>query len=185
MDNNKKFCAIVRQRLSENRRAVTLLSHSGLSGQVMSILRQELDSMVRVIFLLSQSSEDRNTLISLTLGGQKWKLRGANITDRQMVDLADTLNGWTNSVYKFGCAFIHLSSFHEYITNDPFVNLQADEITSIKTHLHNYHGFPMSGKLTIQSMAPYLPKVFDKIADNLEAYVQTLETNRDVDLNWL
>ena len=31
------------------------------------------------------------------------------VTDREMVDLANRLQGWTASVYEFGRGFIHLS----------------------------------------------------------------------------
>ncbi len=176
MDNTEQFCKIVRERSKEHQRAIFVLSGNGLQGQVMSILRQELDSMVRVIFLLSQDMDEREHLINLMLSGQKWKLTSnANVTDRQMVDLADKLNGWTKSVYKFGCAFIHLSSFHSYTTNDPFKDISIDEINSVKSHLNNYHGFPMASDLTMQTISMYLPMVFDKISSNLECYVQYLE----------
>jgi len=180
MDNTERFCKIVRQRSNENKQAIALLSRAGLTGQVVSVLRQELDSMVRIIFLLSQNIDERNHLINLTLIGKKWKLRNnANVTDRQMVDLADTLNGWTESVYKFGCAFIHLSSLHDYTFNDPFENLEDGEINSIKTHLNNYHLFPMTDALTLQSVSPYLPMVFDKIESNSGYYIERLE-NREI-----
>jgi hypothetical protein len=176
MDNTEQFCKIVRQRSKENKQAIALLSRIGLTGQVMSVLRQELDSMVRVIFLLNQTLDERNHLINLTLDGKKWKHRSkAQVTDKQMVELADTLNGWTNSVYKFGCAFIHLSTFHDYAFNDPFENLELNEINSIKTHLNNYHGFPITTDLTMNSISFYLPKVFDKIEGNLECYIKHLE----------
>lgn len=149
----------------------------------MSVLRQELDSMVRVIFLLSHTLDERTHLIDLTLAGKKWKLRNnATVTDKQMVELADTLNGWTESVYKFGCAFIHLSSYHDYVFSDPFENLGQDEIDSIKGHMNNYHGFPMEEKLTLQSITPYLPLVFDKIEGNLECYIKYLEGRKTPEL---
>ena len=176
MDNTEQFCRIVRQRSKENKTAIHVLSMTGLTGHVMSVLRQELDSMVRVMFLLNQTLEERNHLINLTLTGKKWKLRSnANVTDKQMVDLADILNGWTESVYTFGCAFIHLSSFHDYLFNDPFENLEPDKIDSIRRHLNNYHYFPMKTELTLKSISFYLPMVFDKIEENLECYVKNLE----------
>lgn len=183
MSDNEYFCKIVRQRSNENRSAIQLLSMSGLTGQVMSILRQELDSMIRVIFLLKQTIEERNHLINQTLNGKKWKLKNnKQVSDKQMVDLADSLNGWAKSVYKFGCAFIHLSSFHDYTFNDPFMNLEKDEITSIKKHLNHYHGFPMTMILNMESISFYLPMVFDKIANNLECYIEYLEENKiDID----
>lgn len=176
MHSLNKFCFIVRQRSQENTLAVQVLANNGLSGQVVSVLRQELDSMVRVIFLLNKSTEERIHLINLTLAGLRWRLLNNSIvTDKQMVELADNLNGWTNSVYKFGCAFIHLSSYHNYIVSNPFETLDIDEINAIKTHLHNYHSFPLSANLTMQSIAPYLPKVFDKITSNLSCYIHQLE----------
>ena len=184
MDNKEQFCNIVRQRSKENKEAIGLLSRTGLTGQVMSVLRQELDSLVRVIFLLSLPLDERNHLISLTLSGKKWKLRNnAQVTDKQMVELSDTLNGWTNSVYKFGCAFIHLSTFHDYTFNDPFENLEIIEINSIKAHLNNYHNFPMTNDLTIKSISFYLPMVFDKIEGNLEYYIKNLEEQQITNSN--
>jgi hypothetical protein len=160
-----------------------LLSRTDLTGQVMSVLRQELDSMVRVIFLLSQPLEERSHLINQTLNDQKWKLRSnANVTDKQMVDLADKLNGWTQSVYKFGCAFIHLSSYHDYVSKDPFKNLDKEEINSIKTHLNNYHGFPMTSDLSMESISFFLPMVFDKISGNLEYYIAEYLEKHKVDI---
>lgn len=92
-----------------------------------------------------------------------------------MVELADTLNGWTKSVYKFGCAFIHLSSFHDYVFNDPFEDLEEDEVNAIKTHLTYYHHFPLLTELTMQSIVSYLQRIFNKIEENLECYIKDLE----------
>ncbi len=118
--------------------------------------------------------------------GQKWRLsNNAVVTDKQMVDLADKFNGWTQSVYKFGCAFIHLSTFHDYSNNDPFKTLSNSEANSVKTHLNTYHGFPMSSDLTIENAAHFLPMVFNKISDNLEWYIQTLERKALPDINYI
>jgi len=176
MGNTEKFCTIVRQRSKENKQAVSLLFRTGLTGQIISVLRQELDSLIRVIFLLNQTLDERNHLINCTLTGQKWKLKSnGKVTDKQMVELANSLHGWTKSVYEFGCAFIHLSSFHDYSFNDPFENLELKEINSIKSHLNFYHGFPMATTLTMNSISQYLPMIFDKIESNLECYVKELE----------
>lgn len=177
MNNTEKFCGIIRQRSIENEHTILLLSRGKLNGQIMAVLRQELDSMIRVIFLLHQSITERERLIQLTLNGNKWVSANnkTNITDRVMVDLANTLNGWEESVYKFGCSFIHLSIFHDYILNDPFQNIEQKEIAILKSHLNNYHGFPLSKELTMDSVSPYLPMVFHKIKDNLEYYLGVLE----------
>ncbi len=183
MENTEEFCQLVRQRTQENKKAIELLSENRLTGQVISILRQELDSMVRVIYLLSHPIEERNHMINLTLTGQKWRLRNrGQVTDRLMVDLADSLNGWTNSVYKFGCAFIHLSDFHNYLINDPFKNLNSEETHSIKRHLNHYHGFPLETELTLQSTVEYLVPVFNKISSNLKCYISNLEKEEESEI---
>lgn len=49
-----------------------LLSRAGLAGQMVAILRQELDSMVRVIYLLTQPPDRRYLLIDSSVNGKKW-----------------------------------------------------------------------------------------------------------------
>lgn len=170
------FINIIRKRSDENKKAMNTLSFERLHGQEFSILRQELDSMVRVIFLLHQPLNERENLIKQTLENKKWRLNNKKITDKEMVILADRLNGWTQSVYKFGCAFIHLSMFHDYNTNDPFKTLSKEEIDSVKQHLNYYHSFPLSFDLTMDTFSEYLPKVFEKIQANLECYIKDLES---------
>ena len=52
MDAIEVFCRQIRSRTAEHRSA--MLALSALPGQMVSVLRQELDSLVRVIFVLSQ-----------------------------------------------------------------------------------------------------------------------------------
>lgn len=170
MNNKEKFCELIRQRSEEHAKTIILLSGSGLTGQIMSVLRQELDSMVRVIFLSNQSLAEKNHLINQTLSGKQWRYKETNakITDRNMVDLSDRIiDGWVNSVYTFGCSFIHLSSFHDYAINDPFLQMNSSDIAVIKGFLNKYHNFPLSEELNMQSIEPYLPLVFEKIKGNL------------------
>lgn len=171
----------MRNRSIEHRQAVEVLSSHGLFGQVFCVLRQELDSMIRAIYLLTiVDLEERNELIRQTLSGQKWKRGRRNITDRDMVDIADKLNGWTKSVYKFGCSYIHLSVLHDYFTENPFSHLDNDEVNDIIVHLNYYHAFPLTSELCMTSLTPYLPCVFNKISANLECYIRDLENERIV-----
>ncbi|MHC4200891.1 MAG: hypothetical protein ACYSU0_12940 [Planctomycetota bacterium] len=176
------FCRQVRQRSSDHREAVQRLS--GLHGQIVSILREELDSMVRVIYLLSISDRKRRSqLIEASAQGQKWRHADGKrpITDREMVDLADRLQHWARSVYLFGCGFIHLSSFHDYRQRDPMDMISEAERTAILEHMRRHHGGPVSDHPSFQEIVPYLPAVFEKIAGNLECYVKELEEDRDLD----
>ena len=106
---------------------------------------------------------------------------GLRVTDREMVDLAQRLHGWTGSVYRFGCAFIHLSSYHDYKSRDPVLALDAQERTDLLHHMRYYHGGPQTDDFTFLDLGPYLPAVFEKIASNLECHVEKLERDGQLD----
>jgi hypothetical protein len=183
MSEVEVFCRQVRDRSQENRKAISLLHGASLLGQTVGILRQELDSMVRVIYLLSVTDRNRRAqLITATANGEKWKgEKSGRVTDREMVDLAQCLHGWTGSVYRFGCAFIHLSSFHDYKSRDPVLALDDHERTDLLHHMRYYHGGPQTDDFAFLDLGPYLPAVFEKIASNLERYVEKLERNGQLD----
>ena len=181
MTHTKQICSLLRERSTEHTKAVHLMYDNGLYGQVISILRQELDSLVRTVFLLSNTDlMVRDHYIGQTLSNSKWTYPGTKsvITDKNMVDIANNLFGWTKSVYKLGCAFIHLSPMSDYNNENPFLRLSTDEISDIKQHLNNYHGFPMSYDLTMDTVCPYLIMVFEKVSGNLGCYIEDLEMNK-------
>jgi len=139
--------------------------------------------MVRVIYLLAQGDRSyRTQLIKASVDGTLWTAQGKarRVTDREMVELAQTLHGWTASVYRFGCAFIHLSQHHDYRDRDPMDAIDEDEHRAILDHLRYYHGGPASNDAGFQDIVRFLPMVFEKIADNLECYVKELENDGDL-----
>jgi len=180
MTETEQFCQILRERSAENISAGRLLFNNRLYGQLISVLRQELDSLVRTVFLLSKDLNIRQHFISQTLQNTKWTLPNSRtvVTDRNMVDLTDRLHGWTNSVYKLGCAFIHLSPMADYKNSNPFQQIEKTEINDIKQHLHNYHGFQLVDPLNMDTVSPYLLRVLDKVSSNLECYIEYLEKKR-------
>ena len=143
--------------------------------------------MVRAIFLLKiKDVTERRKLISATLRGEKWKIpttkgKHRNVTDREMVDIAQQLQGWTQSVYRFGCAFVHLSDFHNHFTQNPFEKLGNDEKRHVLTHMRTYHGGPSHDNPSMRELAGYLPRVFEKIADNIECYLKQLEQDQQLE----
>lgn len=183
MNNLAIFCRQVRSRSAEHASAVRLLFHAHHLGQVVSILRQELDSMIRTIYLLSiQDRVERQRLIGSSVRGEPWTVNGkkARITDKDMADRAGKFQGWTASVYKFGCAFIHLSAFHDYSDRDPFRSLPVEERQEILHHMRSYHGGPIEDDPSFTDISRYFPAVLDKVAGNLECYLKSLENNEDI-----
>lgn len=177
MDALHIFLRQVKHRSEEHQRAMELLASAGLAGQMVAVLRQELDSMVRVIYLQTQSIERRNALIEASINGEKWSQPNsrASVTDREMVDLAQNLQGWTRSVYKFGCAFIHLSNLHDYSDRDPLEQLPPEEREDLLSHCRYYHGGPLQEDAIFSDVIPYLPRVLKKISDNLNCYLGGLQ----------
>lgn len=163
--------------------AICLLFQARHLGQVVSILRQELDSMIRTIYLLSiQDRAERQRLIDASVNGAQWTVKGktARITDKDMAEHAGQFQGWTASVYKFGCAFIHLSDFHDYSDRDPFRNLPDEEREEILRHMRSYHGGPIEDDPSFGDISRYFPAVFDKVSSNLECYLESLERDEDI-----
>ncbi|UCQ41951.1 hypothetical protein DCF38_04120 [Edwardsiella piscicida] len=181
-NNVNKLCSVIRKRSAEHALAISRMND--LPGMMASILRQELDSMVRAIYLLSEKDvTNRERLAGQTLTGEKWTSLSVNnkmrtITDKEMVDLANDLQGWSKSVYKFGCAFIHLSIYHDYSEKNPFDSLGFNERSDILSHLRHYHGGPSNDNPSFSELAEYFPNVFEKISDNLVFYLECLEGNK-------
>jgi hypothetical protein len=171
------FSRQVRSRSHEHRTAMNLLASARLAGQMVAVLRQELDSMVRVIYLLDQSVERRTQLVGASVAGKRWP----GVTDKEMVELAQKLQGWTRSVYKFGCSFIHLSALHDYNDRDPLALLSTQERSDILDHCRYYHGGPMQDDADFADLVRYLPRVLEKIASNLDGYTGALERGEALD----
>jgi hypothetical protein len=102
-----------------------------------------------------------------------------------MVDLGQSLQDWTQSVYKFGCAFIHLSSLHDYNDRDPLEQLSPRERDDILNHCRRYHGGPEPGAQRFSDLVPYLPLVLRKISANLECRLETLQKEEACNINEL
>lgn len=178
MEKIKQFCQLVRQRSSDNREAVKLLYEHQLHANIIAILRQELDSMVRVLHVLLQQTESqKNSLIESCLRGDRW-----NITDAKMVSEANKLNGWENLVYKFGCSFVHLSNLCDINAINISEMLTEQERNDIANYINAYHYWDKTEKFpnpfTVEDILPQLLHIFEKIADNLEYYLEKLEANK-------
>jgi len=185
MSQMEIFVRQIKSRSAEHQRAVEALSSAQAHGQIVAILRQELDSMVRVIYLLSLPIDRRLALVAASVEGERWRKESSKgaITDKEMVDLAQNLNGWTQSVYKFGCAFIHLSALHDYESRDPIGLLPANERSDLITHCRSYHGGPIQDVPTFRDFVPYLPDVLKKISSNLDWYLDELVAGKPPSLD--
>jgi hypothetical protein len=185
-DDLAVFCRLVRARSEELQAAMRALHGRGLSSVEMGLLRQELDSMVRVTFLLSQPDRQvRRRLVSATVAGERWTLPTAKgkqerVKDATLVEAADRFQGWTRLAYRFGCSFIHLSDLHDHQARDPFRALPQDDRRSIVDYLRHSHGGDVSPESSFADVMAYVPRVLGKISTNLESYLKELEQDDHV-----
>ena len=181
----QEFIRLIKSRSDEHEVAFSRIHD--LPGSMMSTLRQELDSLIRVLYLLSiPDLEERKRLMSSTVNGERWKVttskgKQAVVTDAMMVEVSERFEGWARSVYKFGCSFIHLSNFHGYNASNPLETLSAQEKADILEHMRHYHHGPESDNPTFQELADYFPRIFDKIKGNLECYLENLAEEAPVE----
>lgn len=176
----QRFCAQVRDRSRENRTAFALLCKNRLFGPALALVRQELDSMIRVIYLLELADpSERRRLILDSIEGRHWsrptpKGKAVRITDREMAELALKRHTWVRQVYQFGCNLIHLSDWHGYQTADPTKNMTPDDRASVLEEIERVHAKRFS-ELTFTALLEHAPFAIEKIADNLECYLKDLE----------
>jgi len=171
-----KWVELARNRSSENSDAMSHFQVSGNRTGSFGTLRQELDTLIRAMYLLRQDLPERERLVELTLNGERWRQQNKRqfITDREMVGLANELEGWSEYVYKFGCAFIHLSDLHGS-DNKPLADrLSDDEKKAIRYYVQHYHSVDFSNEITLDELLEVSDRIFDKIRSNLECYLDHL-----------
>ena len=171
------FCNIVKNRSEENSKAINLLISKKLYSTAVSVLRFELDSMIRVLYLLSCAPYNREHHLQQFFQDQRWEKNGKHVTDRLMLNKAINLHGWASKVYDFACAFIHLSYYHDYFNDDPFSRMDKKDLEIIKNYMIEFHEFQKQEIITFNSLKPYMSNIFQKINGNLKCYIENLEEN--------
>jgi hypothetical protein len=182
-DNVETFCRMTEARSREHHEAMRVALNEGWLAIAGSVLRMELDSMMRVIWLL-RHPDTRDQILASCVAGRGFS-DGRRIRDGEMVadadreiaaDAADE-NGWVRSVYDFGNTFVHLTNAHDYAATDPFQAYEhRDEVIEFLNYYHpgKVPGLPVDDKSTLRDLAAYAPHVLEKITSNLDTYVTCL-----------
>lgn len=185
MHNLAIFCRNARLRSAQYAFPLRLYFERHNFQQVVWILQQELDSLIRAVYLLSiEDHSERQKLIKAAINGDCWKVDASGgmpltITNLGMVEHSEQFYAWTASVYKFGCAFIHLSALDDPGTRDPFRSLPEGYRRDILQHLQSYHGESIEDSASFTDISSFFPAVFDEVSDNLEWYLRCLENAED------
>lgn len=174
----QEFCRIVRERSSANEQAMTRLSD--LPGHQVGILRQELDSMLRVIHLRLSDEITRDQIAQDFVAGRGFlKANGSRITDAEMLREARLHYGWVTRIYDFGCKFIHLSTAHDFESHDPLDDLRASDRSEIRSFFRDFHGADLAEGFSYRDVLPLIPSIFRKLKDNAAYELQCLESGSD------
>ncbi|MEU8061681.1 hypothetical protein [Microbispora bryophytorum] len=170
------FCRAVKARSREHHEAMHVALERGWWAIAGCVLRMEIDSLIRVIYLLKKRNERKSILESWVAGKGFSRGRGY-IADRDMIKIATRVNDWVNAAYEFGNKFVHLTDAHDYAEVDPFPGYEyKDEIIE---YLNKYHqgkvdGHALEDSSTLRDVAAYVPHVLDKITLNLNIYLDDL-----------
>lgn len=177
-DNIAVFCRTAEKRSEENKTAMHLMIQNALYSNSISILRQELDLLIRVIYVLTKSQLIRESLLEQFINRDRWSLNGRVITDREMVETVNILHGWARIAYKFGCAFIHMSYIQDWQDTDPMSVIRPDEKSDLIRYINQYHSANLKEDVAFDDLKPYLLNVFEKIYGNLSYYIETLRDKK-------
>ncbi|AIE87691.1 hypothetical protein OP10G_4323 [Fimbriimonas ginsengisoli Gsoil 348] len=154
----------------------------GLPGPQIAILREEMESLVKVMYLLRLDMGEREATARNVLDGRGFcDPSGQPITDQEMLAVAGTLHGWAKIVYTFARVFIHFASLYSFASRDPLDQLTTAERRTIVDHLNGCHEGRLNDKSPFDALAPLLVRVFNNISMNLTCYLAILEAGRSIE----
>ncbi len=124
--------------------------------------------------LFGIGSESRNP-DARRLRGERWtqitaKKKIVPIKDVELKQYAADNHSWVSVAYEYSSKFIHLTNLWDYDGPDPLLTISANDRETMRSYLETYHCFARTD-VTMADLIEYLPKVFEKIRDNVEGYV--------------
>jgi len=140
----EEFKKIVFQRLEENQKSFDILFGLKHYGNCISIMRQELDQIIRLLFLLNSAKNVQKQLIESSINNHKWFVINKEnkkdyITDEIISKYSESLKGWDKSIYEFGLAFGSLATTFNYGTKDPIKTMAENDRDKIYKYIIEYH----------------------------------------------
>ena len=168
---------MIQHRLEENWKSFNILLGLNHYGNCISIICQELDQFIRVLFLLKQNSIEKENFINNSINNQKWYRIGSNgkkeyITEESISLFAKTLTGWESSIYKFGYVFENVSKNFNYVLKDPIKGLDDKERKIVSDYVKEYHDNNFPKDYTIEDLMPVFPMIFMKISNSIKEYAK-------------
>jgi len=167
-----------RERSREHVSSLPVLLENGNYGVAVALLRQEIDTFVRLVYLNAIGKHSALEMIEDFAATKRLRIRDGTkkriISEREMVELAAPSYHWVEPTYRLSCNLIHFSTFHDYQSTDPFSGISDDDRRAIIKFLHDYHGYS-DPDIDMTRFVRVLPNVMDKIARHVAGNCATLE----------
>jgi hypothetical protein len=175
----EEYKKIVAQRLEENRKSFDLLFGIKHFGNCLSIMCQELDQVIKILFLLNSSKNEQKQYIESSINNHKWFILNVDnkkeyLTEDIFTTFSETLNDWDKGIYEFGLAFGNLAITYNYGTKDPIKSMNDNDKEKIYKYIFEYHNAEFPKDYDLSQLILELPTIFNKISLNLQKYLDRL-----------
>ncbi len=142
-------------------------------GNCISILCQELDQYIRLLFLFKQPQHIRDELIGHSINNQKWyytnnENKKVIITDQHIEDFAKGLQEWDSDIFEFRNIFYKITINFNYILRDPIKGLNEMERELLYKYIREYHDSDFPKQYSINDLFPILPAIFTRIYESIK-----------------
>jgi hypothetical protein len=179
LSQSDEYKSLVGHRLAENMKSFKLLFGMQHYGNCISIMCQELDQIIRILFLLNSNFEERKGFIQASIDSHKWSIKNKEnkrefINDEMLLHFAGTLEGWDRGIYEFGIAFKNLSNNFNYGSRDPIKSMGEAERLQLSRYIQNFHQGDFPGDFTLETLIPILPVIIDEISAKLKSYLDRI-----------
>jgi hypothetical protein len=176
---NEEYKKLINHRLAENVKSFKLLFDIQHYGNCISIMCQELDQVISLLFLLNSNSDDKKLFINSSINSQKWYVLNREnkkeyITDEMLVKFAESLKGWDKSIYEFGLSFGSLSKNFNYGSRDPIKSMNDFERDKLYSYIKEYHNNDFKRDFSLNELIPVLPLIIEEISKKLKIYMEKI-----------
>jgi hypothetical protein len=174
-----EYKKLINHRLEENWKSFKILFNMKHYGNCISIMCQELDQMISILFILNRNENDRNHLINLSANSHKWFFldwdnKKQYIGEKEIIEFSDTLVDWEKRIYEFGLSFHKLSVNFNYLLKDPILGMSEMDKQHISDYIKEYHDSNFGNEFGIQELVPFLEIVFTSITQRIGTYLEKL-----------
>jgi hypothetical protein len=175
----EEYKKMVTHRLEENIKSFHLLFGMKHYGNCISIMCQELDQMIRILFLINSSSNEKQQFMYSSINSHKWYITNKEnkkvyITDEMLLKFAETLKDWDKSIYQFGFSFKNLTNNFNYGSRDPIKSMSKMDRDKLFCYITEYHQKEFKSDFTIEDFIPILPEIIEKISIYMKIYLDKI-----------